>query len=100
MKLGILVNTDRHLGHVLGIARAALAQQHEVSLFLMDTGTQLALRPELAGLAAQPGVVVTLCDHSAQAHGIEKTSLPASIACRSQVQNALMNHRADRVLVL
>lgn len=100
MKLGILVNTDRHLEHVLGIARSALAQRHEVSLFLMDTGTHLALRPELAQLAGLPGASVTLCDHSALAHGVEKASLPAQIACRSQVQNALMNHRADRVLVL
>lgn len=100
MKLGILVNTDRHLDDVLGIARSALAQGHEVSLFLMDTGTHLALRAGLVELAGLAGVSVTLCDHSAKAHGIDKASLPASIACRSQVQNALMNHRADRMLVL
>ena len=55
MKLGILVTTDKHLEHVLGIARAALAKRHEVSVFLMDTGTHLVADPTLTGLAQLPG---------------------------------------------
>ncbi len=100
MKLGILVNTDKHLEHVLGIARAALAKRHEVSVFLMDAGTHLVADPALTGLAQLPGIKVSLCDHSAKAHGVATDGLPKQIACGSQLQNAMMNHNADRVILL
>ena len=100
MKLGILVTTDKHLEHVLGIARAALAKRHEVSVFLMDTGTHLVADPALTGLAQLPGVKIGLCDHSAKMHGIAMDGLPTQIACGSQFQNAMMNHNADRVISL
>ena len=41
MKLGILVNTDKHLAAVTGITRAAIDKGHEVTIFAMDDGTRL-----------------------------------------------------------
>lgn len=100
MKLGILVNTDKHIEHVLGIARAALAKRHEVSVFLMDAGARLVADRALTGLAQLPGIKVSLCDHSAKAHGVTPDDLPKQIACGGQLQNAMMNHDADRVILL
>jgi hypothetical protein len=46
MKLGIFVNTDRHLEHVVGLVKAALSKGHEVTMFNMDDGTKLLGTPE------------------------------------------------------
>jgi predicted peroxiredoxin len=99
-RLGILVNTDRHLGHVLGIGRAALARGHEVVVFVMDVGTQLLRDPDLQALAERPGLTLSLCDHSAKRHGVDLEGLPARVVRGSQLNNAMLNHQADRVIVL
>jgi hypothetical protein len=50
MKLGIFVNTNRHVNHVVGIVKAALAKGHEVVMFNMDDGTKVLGSPEFAEL--------------------------------------------------
>jgi predicted peroxiredoxin len=99
-RLGILVNTDRHLKHVQGFTRAALAAGHEVIIFVMDRGTHLLRDAGLQGLAGLPGVSLSLCDHSAKRHGVDIEGLPGALICGSQLNNAMMNHQADRVIVL
>lgn len=100
MKLGILVNTARHLGDVVGISRAALAKNHQVIIFAMDEGTRLLENPDFVSLAEHDGVSMSLCDHSAKMFGGKTEGLPAKIVCASQLNNAMMNHEADRVIVL
>ena len=58
MKLGILVNTDKHLGHILGLAAAAAAKDHEVMIFAMDQGVRLLENGSLTELAGRAGVSV------------------------------------------
>ncbi|MBI3044076.1 MAG: DsrE family protein [Betaproteobacteria bacterium] len=99
-RLGILVNTDRHLKHLLGFTRAALAAGHEVIIFVMDGGTRLLRDAGLQGLAGLPGVSLSLCDHSAKRHGVDIEGLPAAVVRGSQLNNAMMNHQAERVIVL
>jgi predicted peroxiredoxin len=99
-RLGILVNTDRHLEHLLGIGRAALARGHEVIVFVMDEGTRLLRNPELQQLAERPGVTLSLCDHSAKRHDVDIDALPAKVVRGSQLNNAMLNHQADRVIVV
>lgn len=99
-RLGILVNSDRHLNHLLGISRAALAKGHEVLVFVMDEGTRLLPDGHLQQLAECPGLTMSLCDHSAQRHGIDTGALPAHVVRGSQLNNAMLNHQADRVIVL
>ena len=99
-RLGILVNTDRHLKDVLGIGRAALARGHEVIVFVMDAGTRLLRNPDLQELAERPGLTLSLCDHSAKRHGVDLDALPPKIVRGSQLNNAMLNHQADRVIVL
>jgi len=100
MKLGIFVNTDRHLADVVGLVKAALAKGHEVIMFNMDDGTKLLHTPEFAELCKTKGVTMSFCDHSAKHMGITSEGLSKEIVCGSQYNNAVMHHDADRVIVL
>ena len=100
MKLGILVNTDRHLEHIVGFTRAALLKGHEVVIFTMDEGTKLLGTPEFQQLCKTKGVEISFCDYSAKYSGVTKEGLPEEIVCGSQLNNAAMSHDADRLIVL
>ena len=96
----MLINTAKHLGDIVGICRAALARNHHVSIFAMDEGTKLLKNDAFASLAELQGVSMSVCDHSAKMIGIETEGLSPKIVCASQLNNAMMNHKADRVIVL
>ncbi len=100
MKLGMLINTAKHLDQVVGICRAALAKNHQVIIFAMDEGTRLLENEVFVSLAELDGVSMSLCDHSAKMCGARVEGLPPKIVCASQLNNAMMNHNADRVVVL
>lgn len=100
MKLGIFVNTNRHLADVTGLVKAALAKGHEVIMFNMDDGTKLLGTPEFKELCKTKGVTMSFCDHSAKGLGVGTEGLPAEIVCGSQFNNATMVHDADRIIVL
>lgn len=100
MKLGILLNTSRNLEYVEGICRAALDKNHQVIIFAMDQGTSLLESRVLVSLAGLEGVSVSMCEHSASMLGVSTEGLSPLIVSGSQLQNAMMNHSADRVIVL
>ncbi len=100
MKLGIHVNTDRHMDHVLGIAKAAAAKGHEVSVFTMADGEKLLENPKYGELCKIPNINMSYCDHNATHMGIKKDVIPAEVVCGSQYNNAVMVSEADRVIVL
>jgi predicted peroxiredoxin len=100
MKLGILVNTDRHADDVVGVTRAALAKGHEVAIFMMDSGNYLLGNPEINALSNEAGVSMAYCDHSVQKLGVSKEGVSEKMTCGSQFDNANMNSDADRVIVL
>jgi predicted peroxiredoxin len=100
MKLGMLINTAKHVDDVVGICRAALARKHQVIIFAMDEGTRLLENKAFVSLAELDGVSMSLCEHSAQMLGAKTEGLSPKIACASQLKNAMMNHDADRVIVL
>jgi predicted peroxiredoxin len=100
MKLGILVNTDDHLEALLGITDAALAQGHEVSIFVMDAGTRLLNLPQIRELSLRQKIVMSFCEHSAQGLGVPFEAIPEAIVRGSQYDNATMLHEADKVIVL
>ena len=100
MKLGILVNADRHLEAITGMTRAALAKGHEVLLFAMDDGTRLLANPGYIALCKLPGVNMSFCQESATRKGVSFDTLPEAIAGGSQLQNAMMAQQADRMIVL
>ncbi len=100
MKLGILVNTDRHAEDIAGLTKAAISKGHEVIIFMMDTGVKLLSNPSITALCSNPEVHMSFCDHSTGKLGVSKEGCPGKIACGSQFDNATMNHEADRVIVL
>lgn len=100
MKLGIFVNTNRHLAHVLGITKAAISKGHEVIVFNMDDGTKLLGDPAFKELCRTSSVSMSFCDHSAKGLNVSTEGIPAEIVCGSQYNNAVMVHDADRVIVL
>ena len=100
MKLGIFVNTNRHLEHVVVLVKAALSKGHEVIMFNMDDGTKLLGTPEFAELCKTKGVSLSFCDHSAKGLNVTTAGLPPEIVCGSQYNNAVMNHNADKVIIL
>lgn len=100
MKIGILVNTDRRLDDVIGIARAAVEKGHAVDIFAMDEGVKLLCEPSFLGLHAVEGIHMSYCDHSTDQLNCKPKSLPGGIVCGSQYDNALMGHTADRLIVL
>lgn len=100
MKLGILVNTDRNLGAVLGLANAALKKGHSVALFAMDAGTRLLEQAPYTALCSLPGIAMSFCEHSAEKTGVKTAGLDPKIIAGSQYNNAAMMHDADKVIVL
>ncbi len=100
MKLGILVNTDRHLKHILGLTGAAAAKGHSVELFVMDGGIRLLTDDRIRALAEREGVSMSYCAHSASTQGANADDIPDAIISGSQLNNAMMNNAADRVIVL
>jgi predicted peroxiredoxin len=100
MKLGIIVNTDKHLEVILGITKSAVAKGHEVTVFNMDEGTKLLGNDSFHSLCGTQGVSVSFCDHSAKGMNVATEGIPAEIVCGSQFDNANMNHDCDKVIIL
>lgn len=100
MKLGILVNTDKHAEDLIGLTKAALLKGHHVIAFFMNGGVKLLANPDVNGLCENPDIEMSYCDYTTQKNGISKEGFNEKIACGSQYDNATMNHEADRVIVL
>ena len=99
MKLGILVNTSKHLGDIIGLTEAATSRGHDVIIFAMDEGTRLLEEPLFTGLGTKQNVNMGFCDHSALQLGVNKEGLADDIVVGSQYYNAVMDHESDRVIV-
>ena len=100
MKLGILITTDRHLNHIIGISRAASAKGHELAIFAMNEGTRLLGSPDFVQLCGLDNISMSLCNHSATEFGVDTTGISKEIIIGSQFNNAMMNNQSDKVIVL
>jgi predicted peroxiredoxin len=100
MKLGILVNTDRHANDLVSLTDAAVSKGHEVAIFFMDAGVRLLEDTAVTGLCGRTGVVMSYCDYSVMQTDVSKDGCPENIACGSQYDNVTMQHESDRVIVL
>lgn len=100
MKLGILINSDRHAEDVKGLTLAAIRQGHEVSLFFTADGIRLLQDRSIADLCGEGGVAMSYCEHSAEMREVPLDGCDNRILCGSQHNYAEMQHEADRVIVL
>ncbi|MEN8264524.1 MAG: DsrE family protein [Nitrospirota bacterium] len=100
MKLGILINTDKHAEDLIGLTKAALSKGHHVTAFFMNGGVKLLANPDVNDLCEDPDIEMSYCDYTTQKNGLSKEGFNEKIVCGSQYDNATMNHKADRVIVL
>jgi predicted peroxiredoxin len=100
LKLGILVNTDRHPIILKGLTQAALEKGHEVVIFVMDKGVKLLNKPAIVKLLKTPGISLTFCQHSADVIGIKSNGIVKEANAGSQYDNACMTREVDRLIVL
>ncbi len=108
MKIGILLTTSPESQNsytVVQLARAALNQGHQVSLFVMDDGVfNLKANPknlwsaEFSALI-QAGAQITLCASNAESRGLEKGELIDGVVFGSQYDHAMILKESDRFLV-
>lgn len=100
MELGILVNTSESSKHVIGFVEAALKKGHSARLFVMDEGTRLLEDPEFTGLSDHEKVSMSFCEYNARQLGINFENLNTKIKKGTQLNNALMCKKSDKILVL
>lgn len=100
MKLGILVNTDRNLKHIIGAAKAAINKGHEVLIFSMDDGVRLMRNTAFTDLCNIKGISISFCDYSTKTLEVSKEALSEKIVCGSQYNNAALAHQSDRLIIL
>ncbi len=84
MKLGILVNTDRHAEDLIGIATAAVAKGHQVIIFFMNGGARLLENTAVNNLAELKGVAMSYCDYTTQQIEMSKEEIHELVDCGSQ----------------
>lgn len=100
MRLGIHVNTGRHMKELVSISRSAVKKGHEVSVFITGEGVGLLLQKDIDELAGIDGVDVVFCDFNAMQMDIPRESLPDALRAGSQLDNAIMVRDTDRVITL
>ncbi len=99
--LGILVNSDKNLDHLINLARAAKVKGKDVNIFLTHKGVLLTQDPrfgELENLAK-----ISLCKVSYEAHNLDPgKSIPGidESGFSSQARHADLIFESDRYLVL
>lgn len=99
-KLGIFVCSDRHLDHMVGIAKAAIGKGNEVQIFFTGPGVKLSPDPEVQGLV-EAGAKVKLCDLTYKKFELDKQygEELAGIKHGGQHDNAEMIGEVDRYVV-
>ena len=102
-KLGILVPTDKHLDHVIGVARAAKKAGKTLSIFLTHKGVLLTQDPRYQELADIGPDEFALCKVSWEQCGLEGRPVPAGMEAKdmaNQSRHVYMIEMCDRYLVL
>jgi peroxiredoxin family protein len=98
-KLGILVSSDRHLDHLIGISRAATQAGKEVVVFLTNRGVLLTQHEGFPDLEGQGQI--SLCNVNFEAFELEKpVPLVADKDFATQARHGMLIEDCDRYIVL
>lgn len=99
-KLGIVVTSDKHLDHLLGICRAVGDSGREVIIFLTNRGVMLTKQERFKELEGLPGTI-SLCNVCFDMFKLEK---PVPVIQEkdfaTQMRHAELIDDCDRYLVL
>ncbi|KMY67344.1 hypothetical protein AAU61_10890 [Desulfocarbo indianensis] len=98
-KLGIFVTSDKHLGHLVGISKAAKKVGIEVIVFLTNRGVLLTKQEGFEELEGQ--AQVSLCNVGFERFNLQKPiPVIADKDFATQARHGMMIEDADRYLVL
>ena len=100
MELGILVNTTENKPHVFGFVQAALDKGWTARIFVMDEGARLLEDPRFTELVELDNITMSFCEFNARQLGIDLEKVNRKIKKGTQLNNAILCNKADRVLVL
>ncbi len=101
--LGILVSTDKHLDHVIGVAKAAKKAGKALSIFFTHSGVLLTQDPKFRELADIGPEDMALCNVGWEAHGLKGRPAPAGMRTEdlsNQSRHVLLIETCERYLVL
>lgn len=99
--LGIFVSTDRHLDHIIGLAKAAHNRGKQVIIFFTHRGVLLTQDPKFGQLAAV--AEMSLCRKSFEAFGLDTSCPLAGLppdSFSNQSRHADLIARATRYVAL
>ncbi len=106
-KLGILVPTDKHLSHLIGVARAAKKAGKALIIFFTHDGVLLTQQPGYQELAQiinrDDGDKISLCNVRWEEHGLKGKPAPAAMEpsdLATQSRHCAMLGECDRYLVI
>jgi hypothetical protein len=97
--LGVLVSSDQHMEHLLGICRAVRASGRRTKIFLTNRGVLLVKDPRFQELEECPEV--SLCNVNFEAFELEKpVPLVADKDFATQARHGMLIEDCDRYIVL
>jgi hypothetical protein len=106
-KLGILVPTNKHIVHLIGIARAAKKAGKALCIFLTHEGVRISQHPRYQELAeiisSDEDNEISLCNVSWEELGLKDQSIPAGMSAKdlaTQSRHCTMIDKCDRYMVL
>jgi predicted peroxiredoxin len=97
-RLGILVNTEKHLKNVIALTKAAHEKGKKVQIFFTGKGVLLTQQPEFAELVGK--AKLSVCDVSFRANGLSGEVPGVGFKdFATQARNAEMIDECDRYVV-
>ena len=106
-KLGIFVPTNKHINHLIGIARAAKKAGKTLCIFLTHEGVRISQHPRYQELAeiisSDEDNEISLCNVSWEALGLKDQSIPTGMTAKdlaTQSRHCAMIDKCDRYMVI
>jgi len=101
--LGILVPTNQHIDHVIGVARAAKKAGREVVIFFTHEGVFMTQDPKYQELADIAPEEMTLCNVRWEELGLKGNPIPAGMGDKglaTQSRHVSLIGKCDRYMVI
>ena len=101
--LGILVPTDKHIDHLIGIAGAAKKAGKSLYIFFTHDGVLMTQDPKFKELAEIATGELALCNHSWEDLGFSKNPIPVGMTeddLGSQSRHVALLEKCDRYMVI
>lgn len=102
-KLGIFVPTNKHIDHLIGVARAAKKAGKALCIFFTHDGVLMTQDPKYHELAELDPEEISLCNVRWEELGLKGRPVPAAMNpedLAKQSRHAAMIETCDRYLVI